>query len=348
MKWAAGLVLALILYLCAWPVPVSPAPWSPPRSPGFAGAYAPNEALAGADRLEVGPGPEDVAVGPDGLLYTGLADGRIVRLRTDGGGLQEFARTGGRPLGLRFAPGGRLVVADAARGLLAVGPGGEVEVLATAHGGVPFRLTDDLDVASDGTVYFSDASSRFGLGDSHADLVEHRASGRLLAWDPRTRATTLLRDDLFFANGVALAPDGSFVLVAETGAYRLRRHWLRGPRAGQADVLLDNLPAFPDGVLGDGRGGFWVALVSPRSGMLDAAHPYPMVKKALMRLPAPLRPGPQRHGCALRVDAEGRVTHTLQDPAGRVALVTNVVAHEGVLFLGTLEDTALFRVARPD
>ena len=56
--------------------------------------------------------------GPDGFLYTGLQDGRIMRFRPDGqGGAELVAQTGGRPLGLRFDAHGHLVVADAFRGL---------------------------------------------------------------------------------------------------------------------------------------------------------------------------------------------------------------------------------------
>jgi hypothetical protein len=51
---------------------------------------------------------------------------------------------------------------------------------------------------------------------------------------------------LHFANGVALAADESFVAVAETGAYRLTRLWLSSPDPGRSDMLVDNLPGFPD------------------------------------------------------------------------------------------------------
>jgi sugar lactone lactonase YvrE len=262
--------------------------------------------------------------------------------------VETFARTGGRPLGLRFAPDGRLMVADAARGLLAVDREGRVETLSTEEGGTPYRLTDDLDVARDGTVYFTDASSRFGLGDSIADLVTHHALGRLLAFDPRTRATRLLLGGLYFANGVALAPDESFLLVVETGTYRIRRYWLQGPRAGAADVFVDNLPAIPDGVSSNGRDRFWVSLVAPRDPLLDGSHPHPWMKKALLRLPTLVRPGPKRYGFVLGLDLEGRVVTNLQDPSGSTfALVTNAVEHSGRLYLGTLSDEAIGRLALP-
>lgn len=38
----------------------------------------------------------------------------------------------------------------------------------------------------------------------------------------------MLLKDLYFANGVALSKDESFVLVAETFQYRISRYWLKG------------------------------------------------------------------------------------------------------------------------
>jgi len=238
-------------------------------------------------------------------------------------------------------------VADARRGLLAVSPAGAVTLAASEHGGRPFRLTDDLDVGTDGTVYFTDASSRFEMGQSIWDVVENRPHGRLLARDP-SGSVRLVADGLYFANGVALAPDESYVLVVETSRYRLRRCWLAGDRRGSCDVFADNLPGFPDGVSGNGRGTFWVALVSPRNPLLDRLHPWPALKKALVRLPSLVRPGPRAYGFVLGLDERGRVVHNLQDPQGRAfAFVTNVVEHEGSLYLGSLELDAVGRIPWP-
>jgi len=349
--WTAAVMAALAalaLGALFWPFGgAAPQPWTPPPAPALEGSYARNEALAAASRIEVGGrGPEDVAVARDGALYTGLADGRIVRLRA-GRPPETFVTTGGRPLGLRFGADRVLYVADAERGLLAVSPAGGVEVLARAHAGIPFGLTDDLDVAADGTVYFTDASSRVGLGHSVRDVVEQHPTGRLLAYH-RDRGLRLMHDGLSFANGVALAADESYLLVVETARYRLRRCWLRGERAGHCDVMAANLPGFPDGVTRGSLGTFWVALVSPRNALLDRIHPYPRLKRALLRLPDAVRPGPRAYGFVLGIEGDGRVVHNLQDPAGQAAaFVTNAVEHEGHLYLGSLERDALARVPRP-
>lgn len=341
----------LALYLLAWPVPVDPVAWTPPAAPALEGDYAPNTYLAAAERLDLpsGYGPEDVAVDARGRIYGGLQDGRIVRMQPDGSVIETFANTGGRPLGLAFDGAGRLIVADAFKGLLSVSPEGEITVLSTEAGGVPFAFADDVDIGPDGVLYFSDASSKYGQHNYKWDIVENRPNGRLLAYDPATGATRVLLDDLYFANGVAVSPDGAFVLVNETARYRVRRYWLAGPRRGASEIVLDNLPGFPDGISSNGAGLYWLALASPRNGLLDHLGPYPFVRKMLLRFPEAMQPAPRRYAFVLGLDADGRVVHNLQNPSGDpFAVVTSIEQVGNVLYLGSLSEPALARVAVPE
>ena len=95
----------------------------------------------------------------------------------------------------------------------------------------------------------------------------------LLALSPQAQKPRTLLEDLYFANGVAVSPDQSFVLVAETGKYRIRRVWLKEPKMGQEDIFIDNLPGFPDGISSIGRDNFWLALVTPRQALFDVCFP---------------------------------------------------------------------------
>jgi len=333
-----GLVVAFVLARG----PIDPASYDPPQPPPMAGALAPNELLREAQRIADGKvaGPEDVAVDGEGRIYAGLADGRIVRvtLGEDGGeSLETFASTGGRPLGLHFDAAGHLVVADAVKGLLRVAPDGSVTPLATKAEGLDFRFTDDVDVASDGSIYFSDASWRFGHESYLYDLLEARPYGRLLRWDPATGTTEVLLRDLYFANGVALSADESFVLVNETYRYRITRYWLEGERAGTSDVFIDNLPGFPDGVSGNRRGTFWVALFTVRNPVVDRLHPSVFAKRQLAKLPRFLWPRPEPYGLVVGLDETGRVVRSFHDPTGeRVSQVTSAEEVGSFLYLGNL------------
>ena len=346
-----GIAGSFLAYLLFWPVPIDPVAWTPPEPPPLTGVYEPNNRLALVERLGSGAGfaPEDVAVDAEGRIYGSMQDGRILRFQADGSLPEAFADTGGRPLGLRFDADGNLVVAEPYKGLLSISPEGSITVLSTEEGGVPFRLTDDVDIAADGTIYFSDASYKFTDAESMLDLLEHRPNGRLLAYDPSTNTTQLVLDDLYFANGVAVSPDQSFVLVAETGMVRVKRYWLTGPRKGESDIFIDNLPGYPDGISSNGKDTFWLALVTIRNPDFEALLPNPLLRKIILRLPQSLLGDPiTPYGFVLGLDLEGRVVHNLQDPSGEsYHSITNVQEHDGVLYLGSLGEDAIGRLPAP-
>jgi len=343
----------VVIYLLLWPVPISPVAWNPPPAPPLSGPYEQNSKLAGAERLSLVPpgeghGPEDVALDAENRIYSGLEDGRIMRLQADGTRPEVFANTHGRPLGLIFDSTGNLIVADAIKGLLSIARDGSVSVLATSADGVAFGCTNDLDVAADGTIYFTDASNKFPLTNYKADLMEHRGNGRFMAYDPKTKSTRTLLRDLTFANGVAVSSDQSFVLAVETAAYRIHRVWLTGPKSGQSDVFIDNLPGFPDGITSNGKGKFWLAVVTPRDKTLDTLLPLPFLRKVVLRLPTFLQPAPKRYSFVLGLDQDGRVTDNLQNGSPDCyAQIANAVERGGSLYFGSIGESSVGRFRLP-
>jgi len=342
--FVAVLVAVALAYLLLAPVPITPGAWTPPVAPTLTGQYQQNTRLAPVQKLPLGDGhkPEDVAIDADGRIYGGFEDGRIMVLQPDGTQPRVFANTGGRPLGLAFDRTGNLIVADAIKGLLSVNKSGEVKVLAVEADGVRFGCLNDLDVAADGTIYFTEASNKFPMSQFTNDLLEHQPNGRLLALDPETQKPRTLLRNLYFANGVAVSPDQSFVLVVETGMYRVRRVWLKEPKLGYDDIFIDNLPGFPDGISSNGRDRFWLALVTPRQELFDRTLlPHPSLRKVVARLPKFLQPASQRYSFVLGLDQSGRVLENLQN-GGKdcFAEISNVVEHNGNLYFGSIgEDT---------
>ncbi|MBK8260865.1 MAG: SMP-30/gluconolactonase/LRE family protein [Nannocystis sp.] len=347
---ALGLVGLVVGYLGLWPVDAAPAAWTP--TPASASeVHALNERLAGHSTLHPGlVGAEAVTFDREGRIVTGLLDGSIMRFAPDGSGAPEkIADTGGRPLGLRYDAEGALIVADARRGLVEVGREGAVRVLADAHDGVPIRFADDLAIARDGTIYFSDASSVRSVEAWRVEVIEHRANGRLLVYEPSTRTTRLLLGDLHFANGVALGRDEASVVVTELSEYRVRRVWLTGPRAGAVEALCEGLPGFPDNITWSAeRGVFWVALGSPRNPLVDGLAGWPGLRRAVLRLPEALQPAPERHGWVIAIDEAGAVVHDLQFRDERAySPVSSVVERDGWLFLGSFAGAGIAKVRAP-
>ncbi|MFC4563366.1 SMP-30/gluconolactonase/LRE family protein [Nocardiopsis mangrovi] len=330
--------------------PIDPVVWTPPPAPARAWRPQSDPPLPPVSLVDLAgaAGPEDIAVEADGSVLTGVGDGRILRLRPDGAPPETVTTTGGRPLGVEVADDGRLVVCDAERGLLRITPdGAETEVLVAADG-TTLALCNNSAIARDGTVYFSDSSRRFPLSHFMGDVYEGSGTGRLLRRTPDGEVTVLL-DGLHFANGVALAPDGSFVAVAETTAYRLRRYWLTGPRAGESDLLAENLPGMPDN-LSTGTGGrIWIALPAPRNRYLEWALPRaPVLRKLVWSLPESVRPKMGSTAWVMAVDAAGDTVADLQRPGDTYRMVTGVREHDGGLYLGSLVAGAIARVDLPD
>ena len=323
---------------------IEPAPYAPPIAPKMEGALRENSALSSVKLLAEGKlnGPEDIAVGNNGNVFTGLEDGRIVKISPDGE-VVTFAETGGRPLGLQWGPRGDLIVADGGRGLLSVNLKGEVTELVPRAETVPLEMADDLDVSSSGLIYFSDATgSEVGM-DYYQDLMIHRPLGRLLRFDYDTDDLEVLLTGLYFANGVALSPDEDFVLVSEMSEYRITRLWLKGPRVGDRDVFADNLPGFPDGISGDGDGNYWVAMVSPRMWFVDnIVLPNLWLRKLLMHFPTWTRLSGASYGFIIQLNSEGEIVESLHDPSGKsLSGITNVIERDGKLYIGTLEGDAV-------
>jgi sugar lactone lactonase YvrE len=345
---AGGLLLAAFLaYLLAWPTGMEPVAWTPPQAPELAGVYAYNEKLKGIQRLVpgAGKGPEAISVDAIGRLYTGYADGRVVVVSPDRSAYTEVINTGGRPLGIAFGPLGGLVIADARKGLLHHGK--KLEELATTADDLPFGFTDDVDSAEfDKNLYFTDASHKFGYGRHMTDLLEHGPNGRLLEYNVATKQTRVLMSGLHFANGVAVGPDDAYVLVNETGKYRILRYWLKGEKAGSHEVFIDNLPGFPDNITYNGRGVFWVAIFAPRDAMLDQLLPGNLyLRTVISKLPAFVQPRPKKHAFALGLDPDGKVVANLQYAGDDAyAPITSVREHGAFLYFGSLTYPAIGRL----
>jgi sugar lactone lactonase YvrE len=339
-------LLILVLLLACFPVvyilsktpPIDPAAYTPPPEPPMTGVLAPNNLLQKAELLARGKidGPEEVAVDRQGRIYGGTQDGKILRL-LPAGRLETFAVTGGRPLGMQFDGRGNLIVCDAYKGLLSINPAGKITILAQSINGVAFKFTDALDISSEGIIYFTDASSKYGQNEYLYDLLEARPHGRLMRLNPATGEIRILLSDLFFANGVALSSREDFVLVNETYRYRITRYWLKGPQAGTSEVFLDNLPGFPDNITSNRKGTFWLALFTVRNEAVDRLHPYPFLKSLLSKLPKAFWPKPKPYGLVLGLNEDGRIVKSLQDPTGKhLWEITSAREYDGYLYLGSL------------
>ena len=356
MRRILAVAMLLMLALAGWVAlqasPIDSVAWTPPPSAGFNGVYEHNDRLAGIELMPVpgGHGPESFALGPDGMLYTGLKGGRIIRFRPDGSGMEDFSNTNGRANGMRFDADGNLIVVDSYKGLLSIDPSGSVTTLATASEGQPFVFNDGVDIAADGIIWFTDATSLHADGWIHLELLEARSTGRVLAYDPESGETRTVLDNLRFPNGIALGPNDAYFLTNETLGYRTLRHWLKGPQAGTTEVFAENFPAMPDDIQFNGRDLFWVAMVGDRIALGDWIQPYPWIKNFIAKCVADTFPDSDSHWIGdpafiIALDLDGNVVRNLQDAQRRFISSSGALEHADHLYIGSVAMDAVGRLS---
>lgn len=317
---------------------VNPVRWNPPAA---AAPGRPSEPANLRVFATSGYGTEDVLVRADGHALTGVEDGRLLAIDPATGAESVMAHTHGRPLGIEHHPDGGYVVCDSTRGLLRVGDDGSVAVLADAYDGTRFLFCNNAGVGADGTIYFTDSSTKFGFEHWRGDLLEHRPTGRLLRRDP-DGGLTVLADGLAFANGVALAADESFVVVAETASYCLQRVWLTGERAGTVEPFGPVLPGFPDNISTGEDGNIWIAIASPRDRALDLLLPRPpWLRSVVWSLPQRFQPQPQSVIHIRAYSPAGTLVHDIAGSHARFGKPTGVRQVGREVWMGSFEQTTI-------
>ena len=356
-----ALFVLIAAYLTLWPVPIAPVAWQATRPPGYVGVHTENQKLSSLQHIFLSGevGPEHVVIGPDQKLYTTVQSGHILRMNPDGSDLQVWADTHGRVLGFDFDSAGNLIAADAMRGLLAVAPDRTITVLTQQVQGQPIVYADAVVVAKSGQIYFTDASTRFSpqrwggtFEASILDILEQSATGRVLAYDPSTKQTRVVARGLSFANGIALSQDQQSLFVCETGKYRVWKLSVLAQDLAvtdappnrerpQAQVLLDNLPGYPDNLLRGQSGRIWLGFAKPRNAVIDKLSGQPFLRKLILRLPRALWPIPRPYGHVLAFTESGEVIADLQDPSGKYPETTSVTETTDRLYIQSLHAKTL-------
>lgn len=325
--------------------------------PGSGSPFEINNKLDTAEAigLDTVEGPEDVVLDSQGRLYCGNRQGWVLRYSGEHFENREvLARIGGHTLGLQLDKDENVIVCVGGMGLYLVTPDGEQRKLSDETNRTwwqlrddsRLRMADDLDIAPDGKVYFSEATTRFDMADWILDGVEGRPNGRLICYDPATKKTKTILRKLVFPNGICVCHDGESLLIASTWLCRITRYWFAGPKKGQVEIFMDNFPGYLDNINRGSDGTYWVALNGMRSPVYDLAMSMPKFRRRMMkRIPRDEWLYPSlNHGCVVKVSEEGAVLETFWDPGGKKhASITSMREHEGYLYIGGLENNRIGR-----
>jgi ribose transport system permease protein len=336
-------------------VPLAPAP---SLQRGSDSPYAQNDRLINAEAigLDQVEGPEDVILDRQDRLYGATRDGNVIRFSGPNFEHREvFAHIGGRPLGMQFDKDENLIVAVAGMGVYGVKPNREVfrvtdETNRTwykLNDDSRLRMADDLDIAPDGKIYFSDCTTRYEMTTNTLDLIEGRPNGRLVVYDPATQKTRTLISHFHFPNGICVAHDGRSVLVASTTLCKVYRYWIKGEKKGELEIVLDEIPGNCDNINRASDGTYWLALVGIRTPAFDLASRMPGFRLRMVKqtpIDEWLAPG-LNHGCVLKFTEDGKVLESFWDPTGiSHSTLTSMREHKGYLYLGGLENNRIGRI----
>lgn len=353
MKIKKKIMLSIIIILTLFSISIlynswsfSAVAWSPLPVQKQEGALAENELLKTTERinLEGWYGPEDIAVDNQGNLYCGVhisktdfTDGRVLKIDTSGN-VSVFSNSSSWVAGLHFDSNQNLIACDLERGLISIDQNGKIKTLASEdENGNKFLIPNDVDIAKDGIIYFTNTSSKLTFSNKHIWklLMEAKPDGGLYSYNPKTKRVKTLIDGTYFGNGVAVSQNDDFVLMVDLARYRIIRYWLKGDKKGTKDIFLDNLPGFPNGISRRLDGSFWLGFSTKRDEGLDNIHSKPLVKKIVYGLPSFLHPKAVPYGMLMHLSSTGKILKTYYDTSGAyVAEATSVEEHNGYLYLG--------------
>lgn len=305
--------------------------------------------------------PEDVAIDDQQRVYTGTSTGLIMRY--SGPALHDrevFCRTGGQVRGLAFDKGGNLIVCVAGIGLMSVAPDASMKRLADETPRTVGRvkddsrllMLDDLDIAEDGMIYFTEGSTRYNMDEWLLDSIEARPNGRILSYDPKTGKTRTMLNGIVHPGGICIERGGQSFLYSETWLCRISRYYFAGPKAGRKEVVVDDLPGYPDNINPSSDGGFWVAMVAMRTKVSDIAMRMPSFRKRMTRrLPVDNWLLPNFNaGCIVKLSKDGQPVETLWDLGGTkqaYSTITSAVEDRGHLYVGGIFNVRIGRVDLP-
>jgi hypothetical protein len=208
---------------------------------------------------------DDVAVRADGVVFVS-AGSRILQLA--GEGLRErstFADCPG-PVGPLAIDGDTILAGIAGHGVVRIERGTVVARLEAADG-QPLHCPTAIVRLPDHRIAIADGSAHH-LPDAWCrDLLERRASGRLVLASADLKAATTRGSGLAWPAGLRVASDDRSLWMSESWRHRLLRVPLDGN--GAPTPLAGPLPGYPGRLGSDPRGGAWLAVFALRTQLVE-------------------------------------------------------------------------------
>lgn len=194
------------------------------------------------------------------VLWTDLPNDRILRWDEATENVAAYRSPSNKANGLTRDRQGRLIACEhGGRRVTRTEYDGSITVLADSYQGKPLNSPNDVVVASDGAVWFTDPP--FGLvSDYMGQIADPELPASIYRIDPHSGLLECVTEDVPGPNGLAFSPDERKLYVVASRARPrtiLTFDVIDGKRLAGGEVLVDAGDGTPDGFRVDMDGNLW-------------------------------------------------------------------------------------------
>ncbi len=199
------------------------------------------------------------------LLFSDIPNNRIMRWLEEDGHLSVFRTPSNYSNGNTRDRQGRLVTCEHdARRVTRTEHDGRITVVLDRYEGKQLNAPNDVVVASDGSVWFTDPG--YGIdGPYEGHKAEAELPRNVYRVDPARGTATVVADDFVRPNGLCFSPDESLLYVVDSGISHggpahIRVFQVDGGHLRNGRVFADFAPGMTDGVRCDVDGNVWCSM----------------------------------------------------------------------------------------
>ncbi|WP_306120177.1 MULTISPECIES: SMP-30/gluconolactonase/LRE family protein [unclassified Roseitalea] len=201
------------------------------------------------------------------LIFSDIPNDRMMRFDETDGGVSVFREPANNANGNTRDAQGRLVTCEhLGRRVTRTEHDGTVTVIADSHQGRRLNSPNDVVVAADGAIWFTDPTYGIDMDYEGARAESEIGASHLYRVDPGTGAVKAAGTDFVKPNGLAFSADGTELFVADTGATHvdngprhIRRFSVDGDRLSGGDVFAECDNGLFDGFRIDVHGNVWTS-----------------------------------------------------------------------------------------
>ncbi|MCW3476653.1 SMP-30/gluconolactonase/LRE family protein [Limobrevibacterium gyesilva] len=200
------------------------------------------------------------------LLWSDIPNNRMMRWLEEDGHVSVFRTPSNYSNGNTRDRQGRLLTCEHdARRVTRTEPDGTITVLMDSFNGKKLNAPNDIVVAADGAVWFTDPG--YGIfGDYEGHKAELELPAQVYRLDPATGKATVVADSFDKPNGIAFSPDEKKLYIIDSGITHGGRSNMRvfdvnGDKLANDKIFAENFaPGFTDGVRTDTDGNVWCSM----------------------------------------------------------------------------------------